>query len=482
MTLPSQSERGLDNGRPKTGSKFPTVLISVLALVVVAGGVWGVMQLNKPADGKSGKDAGKSNLSMDLNQPGSGSGSTGSPAGGTKVPQTGLGSLGSQGAGSPGTAGLSNPPSNTPANPSSTTGGSNAPSTTGSPSNTPGTTPGAIPPGNTPSTTPSTGGPGTPSTGNTPATNGPGVDSVTGKPTSTDVTKPSLNPNSAPINPSPNSANPTGVTPTNTLLPTGPTDELRAAMMDADRKKASGDLLGARAAYTKVILSTKATRSDQETARTAATAINEDLFFSNKVTAGDPMTETYAVQAGDNPSKIAKKNQLATDPELIESVNKVKPTSLKVGQKLKLIRGPFNVIVHKDDFRTDLFWGPPSDPDSWLYIKSFKCGLGASNSNTPVGDFIAKPGSKMRNPPWTNPQTGEKFAASDPKNPIGHRWIGIEGVGEYAKFKGFGLHGTIDPTSIGQQKSMGCIRFGDDDINFLYDVIADGVSAVKIQQ
>lgn len=491
MALPSQHERGIDNGRPRSGSsKLSTVAIATFSLLAVAGGVWGWMQYNKPTETKD-KLPGKSTPGMDLAQPGP-----------SNVPQAGLGSLvpqnlapqnqvpqsqAPQGQGQPATNPSGTPSSTPGAAPGSTPGGTpgGPPSTApGSASGTaPGSAPGATP--NPGSTTPSTANP----PANPPATTGPSVDPATGKPASTDVTKPSLtpgapNPNSNPGGPGApgNTLNPNGpsVSPSGPLTPTGPTDEIRAAIADGDRKKAAGDLVGARAIYSRVLMNSKTPKSDQDALRSTVATINDELFFSTKVVAGDPIAETYAVQAGDNPTKIAKKNQLATDAELIEQINKVKATSLKVGQKLKLIRGPFNAIVHKGDFRVDLFWGPPSDPDSWLYIKSFKAGLG-TNNGTPVGEFIVKSGSKLRNPPWTNPQTGEKFPANDPKNPIGKRWIGLEGLGESAKFKGYGLHGTIDPSSIGQQKSMGCVRLGDDDINFLFDVLADGVSAVKIQ-
>ena len=40
--------------------------------------------------------------------------------------------------------------------------------------------------------------------------------------------------------------------------------------------------------------------------------------------------------------------------------------------------------------------------------------------------------------------------------------------------------GTIDPGSIGQQKSMGCIRMGDEDIQLVFELMGEQVSVVKI--
>ena len=80
-----------------------------------------------------------------------------------------------------------------------------------------------------------------------------------------------------------------------------------------------------------------------------------------------------------------------------------------------------------------------------------------------------------------NPRTGEKFEGHDPKNPIGKFWVGLEGVGESATNTGYGIHGTIDPESIGQQKSMGCVRMGTDDIALVFELMGEQVSTVKIQ-
>src|SRR5262249_50702499 len=130
-------------------------------------------------------------------------------------------------------------------------------------------------------------------------------------------------------------------------------------------------------------------------------------------------------------------------------------------------------------YRLDLYMGAPDQPDDWVFVRSFRVGLGASDG-TPLGTFVVKKGSKLVDPPWINPHSGEKFVGGDPKNPIGHRWIGLEGVGESAQHTGYGIHGTIDPDSIGQQRSMGCIRLGNDDIELMFELLGEQVSVVRI--
>lgn len=265
------------------------------------------------------------------------------------------------------------------------------------------------------------------------------------------------------------------------IAASGSTMEVRQTIEAGDKKLGGGELVQARVLYSKALADKNASKEDQERLRGKLAQINQDLLFSSKVAAGDPLVETYTVQAGDSLVKIARKRDLTVDWRLIQRVNAMSsPDVLRQGQKIKLVRGPFHAVVHKSEYRVDVYSGAPDDPSSWIYIRSFRCGLGA-NDKTPIGEFVVKPKSKLVNPPWTNPQTGEKFGADDPKNPIGEYWIGIEGVGDSKKYTGFGLHGTIEPDSIGQQKSMGCVRMGGDDISLVYELLKESVSVVKIE-
>ncbi len=221
--------------------------------------------------------------------------------------------------------------------------------------------------------------------------------------------------------------------------------------------------------------------------------INQTLVFSPTVTANDPLSEAYKVASGDNLENITKKRGLATDRRLIARVNRMaNPDSLRLGQSLKLVHGPFHAVVHKSTFRLDLYAGTPLPPgnagtprpdgseDGWTFIKSFSVGLG-ENNGTPLGTFVVKKNSKLLNPHWVNPRTGEKFAASDPKNPIGEHWLGLTGVDEKTRsITGYGLHGTIDPDSIGNARSMGCVRLRTDDIAVVWEMLVDEVSTVRI--
>ncbi len=44
----------------------------------------------------------------------------------------------------------------------------------------------------------------------------------------------------------------------------------------------------------------------------------------------------------------------------------------------------------------------------------------------------------------------------------------------------YGIHGTIEPESIGTNASMGCIRLKDGDIDAVFNMLSEGKSTVKV--
>jgi LysM repeat protein len=300
----------------------------------------------------------------------------------------------------------------------------------------------------------------------------PGADAKPTSPdfTSTDPSAPRATGESAPPPSAPREAIPAS----------GSTRSVREKIEAGDSEMAKGNLVRARSIFSSVLQDPNLAAMDAEFLRSKVASINDDLVFSTKVTPGDPLAETYMIQSGDRLAVIARRQELAVDWRFIQRINKISnPGALRVGQRLKLVRGPFHAIVSKASYRLDLFQGPPDEPDQWLFIRSFRVGLGEGNG-TPLGTFAVRANSKLINPHWVNPRTGERFADNDPKNPIGEHWIGLDGIGESAVHTGYGIHGTIDPQSIGKQMSMGCVRLAADDIAMLYEVLMDRVSVVKI--
>jgi lipoprotein-anchoring transpeptidase ErfK/SrfK len=215
---------------------------------------------------------------------------------------------------------------------------------------------------------------------------------------------------------------------------------------------------------------------DAQSIRDTLASVNKQLIFSSEITPGDPLAESYLVQRGDYLSRIAPR--YAIPYQFIERINRIKAERLQAGKNIKVIKGPFHARISKSDFRMDIYI---NDPDGRpLFVRSFPVGLGKSDS-TPQGAFVVQANSKVQNPSWRNPRTGEFFGKDDPKNPVGEYWLALKGTEPATEsVTGYGLHGTIDPSSIGRQASMGCIRMRSKDIELVYDMLEGGQSTVQI--
>ncbi len=269
--------------------------------------------------------------------------------------------------------------------------------------------------------------------------------------------------------------------------------ELAAAQSAAEKAISERKLVEARSQLNKILVDPRVSEKDREGIRRWMADLNKDLVFSAVAYPGDPLAETYTVQSGDSLIKISRKVNSVTEAGLIQRINNASPNALKIGQKLKIVKGPFHAVVSKSAFRMDVYAGPTPAPTSigtsplgagaepgWVYIRSFNVGLG-KDSGTPLGPFTVKEGSKLVNPPWVNPRTGEKFDKDDPKNPLGERWIGLVGLDDVTKqCQSYGIHATIDPDSIGKEMSMGCVRMAEEDVDLVYELLMGRVSVVKI--
>ena len=102
------------------------------------------------------------------------------------------------------------------------------------------------------------------------------------------------------------------------------------------------------------------------------------------------------------------------------------------------------------------------DDDTKLAV--YHLGLGKVSTPTPTGYF--KISSKEINPAWIDPEDPEFEIPSGPDNPLGYRWMQIQG--------NYGIHGTNKPESIGGYVSNGCIRMNERDVEELFDAVEVG--------
>ena len=254
-----------------------------------------------------------------------------------------------------------------------------------------------------------------------------------------------------------------------------------ASLSDAKAKADSGDLLAARHLANDALASGRLSESEADAARHLLIDLNKTIVFSNRKFPDDSWGGVYKVQSGERMATIAAKHAITW--ELVSRVNGVEPRRMRQGQSLKVFNGPFHAVVTKHLFRMDLYLGNPGGAGS-LFITSFPVGLGKDNS-TPTGLWLCKAGNKIRHPTYYPPSGsgGPVLQPNDPKNPLAGYWIAIEGQdGQAVGKESYGIHGTIDPDSIGKQDSMGCIRLRAEDIAWVFDLLVDGKSKVLVKE
>ncbi|MCA9115500.1 MAG: L,D-transpeptidase family protein [Planctomycetaceae bacterium] len=145
----------------------------------------------------------------------------------------------------------------------------------------------------------------------------------------------------------------------------------------------------------------------------------------------------YEVQPGDVLSSIAAKYHVPW--EYLAKLNRVEPRKIQAGQRLKVIKGPFSAAVDLSEFSLTIH-------SHGYYVHRYPIGVGKDHS-TPVGTF--KVLNRLENPTYYGPN-GNVIDADDPANPLGEHWIDLG--------DSYGIHGTIEPESIGRAMSQGCVR------------------------
>ena len=179
--------------------------------------------------------------------------------------------------------------------------------------------------------------------------------------------------------------------------------------------------------------------------------LNADLVYS---LSPSPDAVIYSVKSGDTLSTIALK--FHTSYELIMKINNKGRQMLRIGERLKILKGEIALLVDKSDFTlTVLLDGH--------FIKQYSVGIGKSDK-TPEDIFVVK--DKLKEPVWYSPEGVYQFG--DPRNLLGTRWMGFEDRGD---FYGYGIHGTNDPTTVGKESSNGCIRLTNENVEELFKYV-----------
>ena len=164
-------------------------------------------------------------------------------------------------------------------------------------------------------------------------------------------------------------------------------------------------------------------------------------------------SDVYVVQMGDTLDKIAR--QYGVTSGLIRLGNGLPGDVIRPNQSLKIMKEKWRLVADKTTNTMSLIAGEQ-------VVKTYPIGTG-KESSTPVGEF--KIVNRLKNPTWYH--EGTVAPPGSPENPLGTRWMGFD-------VESYGLHGTIDPESIGQSQSLGCIRMLNPEVEELFELLPLG--------
>jgi lipoprotein-anchoring transpeptidase ErfK/SrfK len=240
-----------------------------------------------------------------------------------------------------------------------------------------------------------------------------------------------------------------------TLKKTSKTVSLSGRCAQIQGLEKRGELLNAKIAYQKLI---NEFPNSQEIInwQKKIENLNIKLLFSPVITPGSIL---YDIKPADTLTKIAK--EFKTTPDLIMKSNNLANDKIMPGRKIKVWNTPFSIVVDKSQNTLVL-------KTEEEIIKTYIISTGANNS-TPVGNF--KIINKLIKPTWF--KTGVVIPGDSPDNILGSRWLGFD-------LPGYGIHGTVDPQSLGKQATQGCVRMSNSEVEELYIIVPTGTEVTII--
>lgn len=186
---------------------------------------------------------------------------------------------------------------------------------------------------------------------------------------------------------------------------------------------------------------------------------NSGIFFTDMPF--PPHKMNYIVKRGDTLEKIAAEHN--TTIEGVQKSNGIKETSsvIQLGAAMKIYKGDWQILVSRKHYLLILL-------DGKQVFKIYRIGVGRQD-RTPSGLF--KISSKVKEPSWYAPD-GKIIPYGTPENQLGTRWLALVSSDKTSQeVRGLGIHGTWEPETIGTNKSNGCIRMRNEDVEDLYSIV-----------
>jgi len=190
---------------------------------------------------------------------------------------------------------------------------------------------------------------------------------------------------------------------------------------------------------------------------------------------------TYAVRAGESLTAIGARFGIGGDT--LAAANKLASAArLKIGQRLSIDNRHIVPRSVDDGIVINI-------PQRMLYLlekgralRAYPVALGKKDWQTPSGRF--RIAVKEENPVWHVPKSIQEemrregkvvktCVPAGPDNPLGEHWLGLN-------TSGYGIHGTIAPSSIYQFQTHGCVRLRPDDIAELFAAVERGTPVLLL--
>jgi L,D-transpeptidase ErfK/SrfK len=155
----------------------------------------------------------------------------------------------------------------------------------------------------------------------------------------------------------------------------------------------------------------------------------------------------YVIQSQDTLYAIAHAFNISLQ-SLMDANPGIKPESLRIGQMICLPVQPLPYLITISlNAKTLSFYRQGT------FVKTYPVAVGKPSTPSPIGTFVII------------------NKAMNPGGPYGARWMGLSA-------RGYGIHGTNNPSSIGTKASNGCIRMFNDDVNELYSQVPIGTTVI----
>ncbi len=182
----------------------------------------------------------------------------------------------------------------------------------------------------------------------------------------------------------------------------------------------------------------------------------------------------HTITKGETPTSIAARYDVGAG--LLAYLNQdFDARRLRVGQKLKVLdasHGELELAVERTTFRLTV--SRQLAEGGRVVVLFTPVGLGAADSPTPVGHTrVVK---RVLQPQWTDPDTRQVYAPTDPRNVLGGYWIALDPEGLGGR-RGIGIHGYTGAPSddwLSKPGSHGCIRMLQRDVDRVYHLATEG--------